>query len=308
MQIYGSDGLQNMNKELTSKIQLNWLRTFEAASRLSSFTAAAAELNMSQSAVSQQVNLLEHHVDHKLFVRANRAIQLSDAGRAFLPFVQDAMRNLNNGAAQIFSPLNASVVEVNVNTAFALLWLGNNLADFNAIYPQISVRQLGTNWSTDFEISTAEIEIRYGNGSWPGFDAYPLISPNLRPYCTLKNAKYLRTPSDLENLPLIEVIGTPVGWNSWMEKMGLSHLLNQPRQYTDSHASAVSMAANGFGICLMYDDMMQHGVLAQQLTAPFIESVATEGNYYLCHQSDIELSQAAQVFCDWLLNKTGNKR
>lgn len=292
-----------MNKGLTSNIQLNWLRTFEAAARQLSFTLAAEELNMSQSAVSQQIQLLEHHLDQQLFVRANRAIQLSDAGRAFLPLVQDAMRQLNAGAAQIFTPLNASVVEVNVNTAFGVLWLASHLARFSAIYPQISVRQLGTNWSTDFDISTAELEIRYGNGNWAGYEAFPLISPELRPYCTSQNAKRLRSPSDLEGLPLLEVIGTPQGWDSWLEKMQLEHLIDQPRHYTDSHASAVTMAANGFGICLIYDDMMQDGVLAKELVAPFIDSIPTEGNYYLCYQSDSELSQASRVFRDWLLNQ-----
>ncbi len=293
-----------MSKAFTSNIQLNWLRTFEAAARQLSFTLAADELSMSQSAVSQQIQLLEHHLDHKLFVRANRSIQLSDAGRAFLPLVQDAMRQLNAGAAQIFTPLNVSVVEVNVNSAFGVLWLASHLERFSAIYPQISVRQLGTNWATDFDISTAELEIRYGTGNWPGFEAFPLITPDLRPYCTPQNAKRLRSPSDLEGLPLLEVIGTSQGWDSWLEKMQLDHLLEQPRHYTDSHASAVAMAANGFGICLMYDDMMEHGVLARQLVAPFIDSIPTEGNYYLCYQSDRSLSQASKVFCDWLLSQT----
>jgi len=293
-----------MNKNLTSNIQLNWLRTFEATARQLSFTLASQELNMSQSAVSQQIQLLEHHLDQQLFVRANRAIQLSDAGRAFLPLVQDAMRQLNAGAAQIFSPLNASVVEVNVNTAFGVLWLAPHLARFNAIYPQISVRQLGTNWSTDFDISTAELEIRYGTGNWPGYEAHPLISPRLRPYCTTQNAKRLRMPSDLEGLQLIEVIGTPHGWDRWLEKMELDHLIDTPRHYTDSHATAVTMAANGFGTCLMYDEMMQDGVLAKQLVAPFIDSIETDGNYYLCYQSDSNLTPASKVFCDWLLSES----
>ena len=136
-----------MDKLLTNNIQLNWLRTFEAAGRRLSFTLAAQELNMSQSAVSQQVQLLEHHLDQRLFVRINRTIQLTDSGRAFLPLVQDSLRQLNNGAAQIFTPLNDAVIEINVNTAFSVLWLSSRLQRFNAIYPQISIRQLGTNWA-----------------------------------------------------------------------------------------------------------------------------------------------------------------
>ncbi|WP_133011332.1 LysR family transcriptional regulator [Marinomonas flavescens] len=293
-----------MHKGLTNNIQLNWLRTFEAAARQLSFTLAAEELYMSQSAVSQQIQLLEHHLAQKLFVRANRAIQLSDAGRAFLPLVQDSMSLLNTGAAQIFSPVNASMVEVNVNESFGVLWLATHMAKFHAIYPQVTVRQLGTNWESDFERSTTELEIRYGSGDWSGFEAYPLITPNLRPYCSAENAKRLRSPEDLVCLPLLEVIGAKQGWDSWLTKMGLSSLMDLPRHYTDSHASAVSMAANGCGICLMYDEMMQEGVLAKQLVAPFMDSIETKGNYYLCYRKGLPLSAASTVFCDWLLSES----
>ncbi|MEH6826306.1 MAG: LysR family transcriptional regulator [Motiliproteus sp.] len=291
-----------MDKLLTSNIQLNWLRTFEASGRCLSFTLAARELNMSQSAVSQQVQLLEHHLNQQLFRRANRTIQLTDAGRAFLPLVQESMRQLNSGAAQIFTPLNKAVVEVNVNTAFSVLWLGPHLQQFHAIYPQISIRQLGTNWATDFDISTAELEIRYGTGNWPGFTSCLLVTPRLRPYCTTANAKRMRQPADLAGMPLLDVIGTHQGWDGWLEKYQLGALREQPRQYMDSHASAVSMAANGFGACLMYDDLMLTGVLAKQLVAPFVDAIDTEGSYYLCYQGEHALSAASKIFKDWLLN------
>ncbi|OMH29143.1 LysR family transcriptional regulator [Motiliproteus sp. MSK22-1] len=291
-----------MDKLLTNNIQLNWLRTFEAAGRRLSFTLAAEELNMSQSAVSQQVQLLEHHLDQRLFVRINRTIQLTDSGRAFLPLVQDSLRQLNNGAAQIFAPLNDAVIEINVNTAFSVLWLASRLQRFNAIYPQISIRQLGTNWATDFDISTAELEIRYGTGQWSGLESHRLIDPRLRPYCTAEYAKRLRRPEDLETLPLLDVLGTAQGWDSWLETMDLETLKSQPRQYMDSHATAVSMAANGFGVCLMYDELMQEGVLASQLVAPFMDSICTDNSYYLCYKDEGSMSSASQIFKNWLLS------
>lgn len=257
---------------------------------------------MSQSAVSQQIQLLEHHLDQQLFVRVKRSIQLSDAGRAFLPLVQMTLEQLNAGAAQIFTPLNAAVVDVNVNSAFAVLCLASHLDTFHAIYPQISIRQLGTNWSTDFDISTAELEIRYGQGDWPGFTTHRLVTPRLRPYCTPINAKRMRVPADLEALPLLDVIGTPIGWSQWLDQHGLAKLAERPRQYMDSHATAVTMAANGFGVCLIYDELMQQGVLAEQLVAPFAESIATDASYYLCYQGDKSLSSASRVFRDWLLS------
>ncbi len=291
-----------MQRLLTNSIQLNWLRTFEVVGSKLSFTLAATELNMSQSAVSQQIQLLEHHLNQKLFVRANRSIRLTDAGRAFLPLVETAVNQLNLGAAQIFAPSNEATVDINVNTAFAVLWLAPRLQNFNAIYPQISIRQRSNNWSEDFKISTAEIDIRYGKGNWQGFECHQLLKPSIRPYCTSLNAKQIREHSDLSRIPLLDVVGTPQGWDAWLSKMKLNNLPMQTRQYMDSYATSASMAASSTGICLMYDELMQEGVFSQQLVAPFVESIDTESSYYLCYRSDKNLSEASNLFKDWLLS------
>lgn len=291
-----------MQRLLTNSIQLNWLRTFEIVGTRLSFTLAATELHMSQSAVSQQIQLLEHHLQQQLFVRANRSVRLTDAGRAFLPLVETTISQLNSGAAQIFAPLNEATVDINVNTAFAVLCLAPRLQNFNAIYPQISIRQRSNNWSEDFEISTAEIEIRYGKGAWQGFECYQLVKASIRPYCTAANAKQIREHSDLNKIPLLDVVGTPQGWDAWLSKMGLNQLPMQTRQYMDSYATSASMAVSGTGICLMYDELMQEGVYSQQLVAPFLESVDTDSSYYLCYRSDKTLSEASTLFKEWLLS------
>lgn len=291
-----------MQRLLTNSIQLNWLRTFAVAGKYLSFTLAAEELNMSQSAVSQQIQLLEHHLNQKLFYRANRSIRLTDAGRAFLPIVKNTINQLNQGATQIFAPLDEAVVEVNINTAFTELWLAPRLQQFSAIYPQITIRQHSTNWASDYPISTTELEIRYGRGDWAGFECIPLITQKLRPYCTPANAKQIREPADVNKLALLDVFGTPQGWNSWLEKTGLCDLPLRTIQFMDSHATAAAIAANGMGICLMYDDFMQEGFLAKQLVAPFFDSIETESGYFVCYKSEKNLSVASRLFKDWLLS------
>ncbi len=293
---------QYMKRLLTNTIQLNWLRTFEVASRHLSFTNAAEELSMSQSAISQQIQLLEHHLDQKLFIRANRTIRLTDAGRAFLPLVCDSLRQLNAGAAQIFSDAKDAVVDVNINATFATMWLAPRLVSFNQLEPQISIRQRSTNWSADFDISTADLEIRYGLGGWDGFESYPLINPLIRPYCSGAMVHELSTPRALASVPLIDVEGTPQGWDQWLNAYDVCMHEKCARQYTDSHTSAAALAANGAGICLMYDDFMQMGVLSNILVAPFEERVSTDSNYYLCHHTDKCLTRPSRVFKEWLLD------
>jgi len=292
-----------MRRLLTNTIQLNWLRTFEVTSRHLSFTRAAEQLNMSQSAISQQIRLLEHHLDQKLFIRANRTIKLTDAGRAFLPLVCESLRQLNVGAAQIFSDEKDTVVDINSNATFAMMWLAPRLVSFNQLEPEVSIRQRSTNWSTDFEISTADLEIRYGLGEWSGFESYPLINPFIRPYCSVFMAQELPIPLALSRISLIDVEGTPQGWDQWLSTLDIPVLEKHARQYTDSHASAASLAVNGVGACLIYDDFMKEGALSKMLVAPFEQGINTDSNYYLCHHRGKRLTRASRVFKEWLLDK-----
>jgi len=290
-----------MDSLLTNEIQLNWLRTFEAAGKHLSFTIAAKELNMSQSAVSQQIHLLEHHVQQQLFIRANRSIQLTDVGRAFLPLVGDTLRQLNSGSAQIFSQSNEAIVDVSINSTFAVLWLATHLSKFNELNPHIMIRQLGSNWPTDYVTSTAELEVRYGSGNWAGFDSFALVKGELRPYCSKSIVDKIESPADLEDFILLDVMGTPSGWEHWLKSKKLSFDRSYQYQLMDSHVTAVVMAANGAGVCLMYDELMAQGVLADQLVPPFVDRVETKGSYYLCHRSDRRLSDASRIFKHWLL-------
>lgn len=290
-----------MQKLLTSDIQLNWLRTFEAVGKLLSFTAAARELNMSQSAVSQQIQLLEHRLGHRLFTRQKRSIYLTDAGKAFLPLINESFHQLNVGAAQIFSERESTIIDISVNSAFSVLWLSIHMQQFNDRFPHISVRQQGTNWSSDFKTSTAELEIRFGTGHWEGFQSQLLVTPTLRMYCSIENAKKLRHAQDILHFPLLDVFGTPKGWQAWCEQQQLDIAAASSVHYIDSYAIAASMAANGMGICLLYEELVKQGVIAQQLTSPFPDSLATQSSYYLCYQSGKKLSAGAQLFADWLL-------
>lgn len=291
-----------MDYKFTSHIQLNWLRTFEVAARHLSFTRAAEELNMSQSAVSQQIQLLEHHVKQPLFIRAKRTLYLSDMGKAFLPLVQRSIEQLNTGAMQIFQPQARSVLQISVNTAFSVLWLSARIANFSWLFPHITLCQTGNNWESDFHTSTAELEIRYGHGHWPELECHQLIPAKIRPYCSVTKPVSMDDIS-CQPMPLLEVMGTSEAWTQWLEQENLSHWLHQKRYRSDSHAVAVSMAASGFGLCLMYDEMVSEGAFASLLKPASSSYLPSQASYYLCHRQNKALSEAALVFKKWLLSQ-----
>ncbi|MEO6320653.1 MAG: LysR substrate-binding domain-containing protein [Polaromonas sp.] len=281
-------------------LQLNWLRTFEAAGRHLSFSQAATELNMSQSAVSQQVKLLEHQLGKSLFKRQIRSIQLTIEGRAYLDVVQEGLQRLSFGMKNIFGSVAEGVLDLSVNNTFAELWLIPRLGRFMELHPKLSLRMLQTNWDIDYPTSRAELEIRYGSGNWPGFEVRSLLSHQLRPYCRVKFANSLRTTNGLAGVPLIDVLGTPSGWQDWQNRFTPGQHEPIHRFNVDSYAIAASMAVEGVGVCLLPDDLVKGSRLEQLLVCPLDAPIESVSGYFLARRTDRPLSGPALAFNSWL--------
>lgn len=285
-------------------LQLNWLRTFEAAGRHLSFSQAATELNMSQSAVSQQVKLLEHQLGKSLFKRQIRSIQLTIEGRAYLDVVQEGLQRLSLGMKNIFGSVAEGVLDLSVNNTFAELWLIPRLERFMELHPKLSLRMLQTNWDIDYPTSRAELEIRYGSGNWPGFEVRSLLSHQLRPYCRVKFVDSLRTTNDLRGVPLIDVLGTPSGWRDWQNRYTPGPHESIHRFNVDSYAIAASMAVEGVGACLLPDDLVKGSRLEALLVCPLDAPIESASGYFLARRTDRPLSGPALAFNSWLATES----
>ena len=283
-----------------TNLQLNWLRTFESVGRHLSFSAAAIELNMSQSAVSQQIKLLEHKLGKALFLRQTRSIQLTVSGRAYLAVVREGLWHMHQGMNNIFSSVAQGVLELSVNNSFAQLWLAPRMERFAELYPQISLRMYGVNWEADAPPSSAELEIRYGAGNWQQYDIQKLLSTELKPYCSLDVAAKFRSAGGLLSLPLIDVLGTPNGWSDWLASYPQGEAENYQRFYVDSYAIAASMAIENAGVCLLNEELVEKSRLRGQLVSPLDQSIECLSGFYLLKPHNKPLSGAAQAFCTWL--------
>lgn len=290
---------------MLANLQLNWLRTFEAVGRHLSFSLAARELNMTQSAVSQQIRLLEHKLGQPLFQRQTRAVQLTVTGRAYLGAVRDGLQRLEQGTDSIFRSAAQGVLELSVNNSFAQLWLAPRLAGFIARYPQLQLRIYAINWEADWPAGRAELEIRYGAGRWPELDALQLLSRELRPYCSLPLASRAAQSGGLASVPLIDVLGTPSGWRDWFARHAGAQDAGLQRLYVDGYAVAVSMALEHVGVCLLPDELVRGSRLQAQLVSPDERTIATQSTFYLVSRHNRPLSAAAQTFRDWLLAECG---
>lgn len=150
------------------------LHAFEASARHMGFAAAAVELHLSPSAVSQRVRVLEKHLGTPLFERRPRSLSLTEAGQAYLPAVRDIFEDLAAATSGLFGDTDRATLTVRVQASYASTWLAPRLPAFCADFPHVDVHMITAIWTDTLPPSEIDLEVRQGNGSWPGFRATKL--------------------------------------------------------------------------------------------------------------------------------------
>src|ERR1700716_1207613 len=213
---------------------LNGLRAFEAAARHLSFTNAASELNVTQTAISHQIRRLEQELGIRLFVRQNRALALTPEARDYLPGVRAAFNVLRLAPDRLLRRNNDHVLTVSTLASLAAKWLLPRLSAFQEANPGIDVRITTSTALIDFKSGDIDAAIRYGRGQWPGLRAHWLMADERFPESSpalLAGKKPLRRPEDLaEHVLLDNSAGNNDDWRLWLTAAGLpAHLSKQPR-------------------------------------------------------------------------------
>ena len=151
------------------------LRAFEAASRLLNFTAAGAELGVTQSAVSHSIREIESRLSVSLFRREGRRLDLTDAGKLYAAFVRQALAKLRAGDLAVTNPAKRSrILTVSVSPSFAAKWLGPRIGEFAARHPDLDLRVSATAQHVDFA-DDVDLAIRHGDGRWPSLSAFACV-------------------------------------------------------------------------------------------------------------------------------------
>src|ERR1700751_553897 len=188
-----------MNTRLPS---LNGLRAFEAAARHLSFTAAAAELNVTQTAISHQIRRLEEELGIRLFVRQNRSLTLTPEAREYLPGIRAAFNDLRLATDRLLRQDDDHVLTVSTLASLAAKGLVPRLSPFQEAHPGIDVPTTPSPNLVYFKGRGVEAAIRYGRGQWPGVRADWLMADELFPVCSpelLRGNKTLKCPEDLRD-------------------------------------------------------------------------------------------------------------
>ncbi|MBT3788515.1 MAG: transcriptional regulator GcvA [Alphaproteobacteria bacterium] len=286
---------------------MNSLRVFEAAGRLLSFNKAAQELNLTPSAVSHAVKLLEEHLGLALFDRPGRGIELSAEGKIFLPSVREALVQLSNAAASLKRQSDNQPLMISAAPALTIGWLMPRLASFQLAHPEIEVRMNSSTGVFDLRHSDIDVAIRSGSGQWDGLDSHFLMSEELvvvcKPGLETETGEVISAARDLLKVPLLHVIPTMGQWRSWLNASGIDHPDPEKGLKFESSAYAAAAAIAGLGVAVVPEAYVEQHIRSGRLTSPFGSDVAESYDFYIAYQTEHANIPRIVAFRDWILKQ-----
>lgn len=294
---------------------LNALRAFEAAARHGSFTRAAQELDVTQTAISHQIRGLEEELGYPLFTRLARRVVLTDEGRLLSLAVGEAFRRIEQGVEALGSASRTSAINVSVSPSLAVRWLLPRLDSFRERHPELDVRISANDRLIDPLREGVDLCIRYGSGRYPGLETTLLMKDQVFPVCSpalLAGKKPLRQPRDLAQHVLLHdemMKHDPLrpDWPKWLELAGLEDI-DPRRGISFSHAAMVIDAAlAGQGVALGRSSLVADDLAAGRLVRPFELEFTSSFAYYLAVPKGVKPSARVEAFRDWLLEQASGR-
>ena len=280
-------------------VGLNGLRAVEAAGRLGSLAAAAAELGVSVGAVSQLVIKCEAQLGRPVFERRSRGISPTDFGRAFLPQLATAFQALD--AAIAFSRRHAdTVLTISVAPVFAAKWLVPRLASWSRRHPAVTVRLDASVGLIDPDTTDVDLGLRVGDGNWPGVKADFLLAQEVFPVCAPAIAARLGEPRDLYRAPIVRDANSTLTWDMWLGPLGLeAGRLQDGHSFTDA-ALALDAAIAGQGVLLAWQTLAADALRTGTLVAPFPGRAPTGLGYWFITSAHRREPKTVRDFKAWV--------
>src|SRR5262252_40161 len=304
---------------------LNALRVFETAARHLSFKEAAAELHITQAAVSHQIKSLEEILGIELFRREGRGVQLTEAAKASLPRLREGFDALAAAVETIHERSAETELVITAPPVFTARWLMPRLAEFGRRAPDIEVRVVGSSRMVDAGAVDAAaligdldprsepsgVQIHLGAGDYPGFRADLLFSVSMALVASPELLPALREPSDLANHVLLhddalDLVAHGDAWQKWLEAAGVSDQVDGMRgPRFSTNMLSIEAASQKLGVALALRPLVDADIASGRLVEPFPIEVKPGSAYYLVCPEVIAERPAVAAFRAWLLEKAG---
>jgi LysR family glycine cleavage system transcriptional activator len=287
------------------------LHAFDAAARHLSFTRAAAELGVTQGAVSQRIRRLEDMLGRPLFERLTRALALTVDGKTLAAAIGDGLARIDDGLAAIDRqrrpPRGAAMLTLSVAPGFAGRWLLPRLGRFRERHPDIEVRIEAEDRLANFAGDGVDLAIRCGLGAYPGLSSELLTADAVFPVCNAavaERGRPLTQPEDLLGHVLLhdsrtEQDGGGCTWQDWFRSAGLRvQRLDGPR-FSNAHL-AIGAAVSGLGVALARATLANDDLVEGRLVRPLRHAMPAPFSYYLVHSPKAVAGSHLDAFVEWL--------
>src|SRR3954470_9702059 len=292
------------------------IRAFEAAARTENFTAAAAELGMTQAAVSYQVKSLEERLGSPLFVREKGRARLTPLGQRLLPSLSTAFDTIEAAFAS-HREEDESLLTITTTHTFANTWLAWRLGAFQMDHTDLAVRMTTSNELCDLRGGDADVAIRGGGGGWEGMEEHRLFessfTPMASPECIEGGERKLARPLEPGDLPeQIRINPADDWWQQWFADNGVpadESILRRPGVRMENQSNEGHAAMAGQGFALLTPLLWKGDVAAGRLTMPFPDRISVRGwAYWLAYPRERRMVPKVKRFREWLLSEMRQAR
>jgi LysR family transcriptional regulator, glycine cleavage system transcriptional activator len=280
---------------------LNPLRVFEVAARLESFTAAATELRVTQSAVSRQIATLEAALDTQLFVRGRHGVILTKQGKTYRDSIVPAFTIIRAASAALKHP-QGEPLRLRIYTTFAAKWLIKRLPRFQQQYPKIRVRLDASVENVNFARDDVDLAIQFGRGDWRGAEKTLLIRDLIQPVCSpkfLRQHPELRSVDGLRHKHLLHSHYRRKDWADWLSSIDRPDLLTEGTLYPNSML-AYEAAIEGIGVAMGQTFLLQDDIATGTLVPLFDHSLGRPLGYFAISRKSALQNRKTASFLKWI--------
>jgi len=271
-----------------------------------SFTRAAEELCVTQAAVSHQIRALEDWFGKPLFRRLSRSLKLTEAGERMLRPLTNAFDLMADVTAHVAADEGRQVLNVSMLDSFASVWVIPRLMNFHARFPEIDLRFLSRPLEEDVLVSgDADVEIRYGDGNWPGMHVYEFLREELFPVCSpalLEGRGPLEDLSALQDFNLLHDV-LSIGWQDFLAHHEVKSV-SIGRGFGFNHSHLVMQACiAGNGMALGRSALVAPALASGELVRPFRETMPADQAYYIVCRTEDSDDAAVKAFAYWVMDE-----
>ena len=283
------------------------LRAFEAVVRHRSFSAAATELGVSQSAISQHVKTLEDWLGQELLVRGARQSKPTRAGEQLAQAVSEGLGRISEVCGQLRDKRRSDrTITISCLPGFAFNWLFPRLSRFDLAHPDLSISIATDTGDLPFASTEADVGVWYGKGAYPGLNSDLLMRESLFPVCAPSLLANLNTIEDLvhhtilidENLPQS---GYRPTWDFWAKDQNITLPPARRTRRLGQANMVVQAAIEGLGVAMGREPLVIDALCDGRLVRPFPQVTKSVNSYWLVRKSGAQADRKVAVFLDWIL-------